>query len=105
MNMIADPREHLVVIGNGMAGMRAVEGLLKRSQRFRITGFGAEPHVNYNRIMLSGVLAGDKTVDEIVINSREWYDENGITLVTNDAVTRIDRGDKTITSANGLKVH
>ncbi len=107
MNMIADPREHLVVIGNGMAGMRTVEELLKLEggQRFRITVFGAEPHVNYNRIMLSSVLAGDKSVDQIVINSQQWYDENGITLVTNDAVTRIDRGDKTITSANGLTVH
>ncbi|HEX4273083.1 MAG TPA: nitrite reductase large subunit NirB [Rhizomicrobium sp.] len=107
MNMITDPREHLVVIGNGMAGMRTVEELLKleAANRFRITVFGAEPHVNYNRIMLSSVLAGDKTVDEIVINTRDWYDENGITLVTNDAITRINRGDKTITSANGLTVH
>src|SRR6201996_7665871 len=107
MNMITDPREHLVVIGNGMAGMRTVEELLKLEggQRFRITVFGAEPHVNYNRIMLSSVLAGDKTVDEIVINTREWYDENGITRVTDDAITRIDRGDKTITSANGLTAH
>ncbi len=62
MNMITDPREHLVVIGNGMAGMRTVEELLKleKGRRFRITVFGAEPHVNYNRIMLSSVLAGDK---------------------------------------------
>jgi nitrite reductase (NADH) large subunit len=106
MNMVADPREHLVVIGNGMAGMRTVEELLKleNGRRFRITVFGAEPHVNYNRIMLSSVLAGDKAVDDIVINSREWYDENGITLVTGDAVARIDRGDQTITSTNGLTV-
>ena len=107
MNMINDPREHLVVIGNGMAGMRTVEELLKleNANRFRITVFGAEPHVNYNRIMLSSVLAGDKSVDEIVINSREWYDENGITLVTSDAITKINRGDKTVTSASGLTVH
>ncbi|HKU54495.1 MAG TPA: FAD-dependent oxidoreductase, partial [Rhizomicrobium sp.] len=88
MNMISDPREHLVVIGNGMAGMRTVEELLKLAggKRFRITVFGAEPHVNYNRIMLSSVLAGDKSIDEIVINSREWYAENEITLITGDAV-------------------
>lgn len=106
MNIVTDPREHLVVIGNGMAGMRTVEELLKLEdgRRFRITVFGAEPHVNYNRIMLSSVLAGDKDVDDIVINSREWYNENGITLVTGDAVTRIDRGDQTITSAGGLTV-
>src|SRR5204863_713068 len=78
------PREHLVVIGNGMAGMRTVEELLKLpgGKRYKITVFGAEPHVNYNRIMLSSVLAGDKSVDEIVINSRQWYDENNITLIT-----------------------
>jgi nitrite reductase (NADH) large subunit len=107
MNMIADPRLHLVVIGNGMAGMRAVEELLKLEggARYRITVFGAEPHVNYNRIMLSSVLAGDKTVDEIVINSREWYEENGITLIAGDAVTKIDRDNGTVTSAAGLVVH
>ena len=94
MNMMTDPREHLVVIGNGMAGMRTVEELLKLSRRYRVTVFGAEPHVNYNRIMLSSVLAGDKTVEEIVINSREWYEENDITLITSDAVKKIDRDAK-----------
>ncbi|WP_198137043.1 nitrite reductase large subunit NirB [Nitrobacter hamburgensis] len=104
--MISDSREHLVVIGNGMAGMRTVEELLKLVPgRFRITVFGAEPHVNYNRIMLSGVLAGDKTVEEIVINSREWYAQNDIALITGDAVTRIDRGDRMVHSASGLSVH
>ena len=104
MNMMADPREHLVVIGNGMAGMRTVEELLKLggAERYRITVFGAEPHVNYNRIMLSSVLAGDKTMDEIVINSREWYDENGIALITGDAVKTIDRTERTVTSASGI---
>src|SRR6201996_3594779 len=107
MNMITDPREHLVVIGNGMAGMRTVEELLKLEggQRFRITVFGAEPHVNYNRIMLSSVLAGDKRGGDIIINSREWYDQNGIELVTSDAVTGINRGDRTVTSASGLTAH
>jgi nitrite reductase (NADH) large subunit len=106
MNINVDPREHLVVIGNGMAGMRTVEELLKlgAGHRFRITVFGAEPHVNYNRILLSSVLAGDKSVDEIVINSREWYDDNNITLLAGDVVTRIDRGDKAVTAASGLTV-
>src|SRR5215510_9409646 len=106
MNMIADPREHLIVIGNGMAGMRAVEELLKQNKgcRFRITVFGAEPHVNYNRIMLSSVLAGDKTVDDIVINPRSWYDENGIALVAGDPVKAIDRSAGTVTSAAGVTV-
>ncbi|MEN3977068.1 nitrite reductase large subunit NirB [Emcibacter sp. SYSU 3D8] len=100
MNMI---KQNLVVIGNGMAGMRAVEELLKHESgtRYNITVFGAEPHVNYNRIMLSSVLAGDKTVDEIVINSREWYDANGINLFTGDAVTAIDREARMVTTASG----
>jgi nitrite reductase (NADH) large subunit len=106
MNMLADPREHLVVIGNGMAGMRTVEELLKHKngRRYRITVFGAEPHVNYNRIMLSSVLSGDKSVDEIIINSREWYDGNSIRLFAGDAVTAIDREAKTVTAASGLSV-
>ena len=107
MNMIVDPREHLVVIGNGMAGMRTVEELLKlpNGPRYRITVFGAEPHVNYNRIMLSSVLAGDKDVEDIIINSREWYQDNDITLITNDAVVEINRGDRTVTAASGTTVH
>lgn len=106
MNVISNPRANLVVIGNGMAGMRTVEELLKLPSggRFRITVFGAEPHANYNRIMLSGVLAGDKTFDEIVIHNREWYQENGVTLVSGDAVAQIDRDSKFVTSANGLIV-
>jgi nitrite reductase (NADH) large subunit len=105
MNMMAHPREHLVVIGNGMAGMRTVEELLKRAGgRFRITVFGAEPHVNYNRIMLSSVLAGDKSIDDIVINPREWYDENDITLIAGDPVKGIDRAARAITSASGISV-
>ncbi len=98
--------KRLVVIGNGMAGMRTVEELLKHEsgQRYSITVFGAEPHVNYNRIMLSSVLAGDKSLDEIVINARDWYDGNGIRLVAGDAVTQIDRTAKTVTAASGLTV-
>src|SRR3546814_7970539 len=61
----ADTREHLVVIGNGMAGCRAVEELLARDpNRYRVTIFGAEPRVNYNRILLSPVLAGEKSRSE-----------------------------------------
>jgi len=98
-------RPHLVVIGNGMAGCRAVEELLARdAQRYRVTIFGAEPHVNYNRIMLSPVLAGEKTFDEIVINSREWYQENGIELVAGDPVVGIDRVNRTVTSQTGRSV-
>ncbi|TCM15766.1 assimilatory nitrite reductase (NAD(P)H) large subunit precursor [Novosphingobium sp. PhB165] len=101
-----DVREHLVVVGNGMAGCRAVEELLARDAgRYRVTIFGAEPHVNYNRIMLSPVLAGEKTFDQIVINPRAWYDDNGIELVASDPVAAIDRRAKTVTSQSGRKVH
>ena len=96
---------HLVVIGNGMAGCRAIEEILKRSPgKFRISVFGAEPRVNYNRIMLSPVLAGDKSFDEIVINDQAWYDDNAITLYSGDAVTGIDRAAKTVTAKSGLVV-
>jgi len=98
-------REHLVVVGNGMAGCRAIEELLARDAgRYRVTIFGAEPHVNYNRIMLSPVLAGEKTSEDIVINSRQWYDENDIELIAGDPVTAIDRAAKTVTSRSGRTV-
>ncbi|MGX7926376.1 nitrite reductase large subunit NirB [Tsuneonella sp. HG094] len=98
-----DSREHLVVIGNGMAGCRAVEELLARDAgRYRVTIFGAEPRVNYNRIMLSPVLAGEKSFDDIVINGHDWYDEHGIALIAGDPVLAIDRAAKTVTSRSGL---
>ncbi len=98
-----DTREHLIVIGNGMAGCRAVEELIARDAgRYRVTIFGAEPLVNYNRIMLSPVLAGEKTFDEIVINGRDWYDGNGIALVSGDPVVAIDRDLRTVTARSGV---
>jgi nitrite reductase (NADH) large subunit len=94
--------KRLVVIGNGMAGCRAVEEIIARDPgRFAVTIFGAEPRVNYNRIMLSPVLAGEKTFDEIVINTAEWYDENRITLVSGDPVVRIDRDNQTVVARSG----
>ena len=97
-----DVREHLVVVGNGMAGCRAVEEVLARDAgRYRVTIFGAEPYVNYNRIMLSPVLAGEKSFDDIVINTREWYADNGIELIAGDPVTAIDRGAKIVKSQSG----
>jgi nitrite reductase (NADH) large subunit len=68
------------MVGNGMAGVRTLEELLKIApELYDITVFGAEPHPNYNRILLSPVLAGEQTLDEIVLNSWEWYEENRIT--------------------------
>ncbi|MEM7690563.1 MAG: nitrite reductase large subunit NirB [Pseudomonadota bacterium] len=95
-------QERLVVIGNGMAGCRAVEEILAACpDRYAITIFGAEPRVNYNRIMLSPVLAGEKSFDEIVINTAEWYEENGITLVSGDPVIHIDREACQVVSRGG----
>ena len=74
-------KQRLVVIGNGMAGMRTVEELLSAgTEKYDITVFGAEPYGNYNRIMLSSVLCGEKTIEDIVINDRQWYADNGIRL-------------------------
>lgn len=99
------PRKHLVVIGNGMAGMRTVEELLALdAQAYDITVFGAEPHGNYNRIMLSPVLAGEKTLDEIMINTPAWYAQHGITLHAGNPVMRIDRQRKQVVAASGLTV-
>jgi nitrite reductase (NADH) large subunit len=93
---------HLIIIGNGMAGCRAVEEILARdATKYRITIFGAEPRVNYNRIMLSPLLAGEKSFDDIVINDQAWYDDNGITLVSGDQVVAIDRKIQTITARSG----
>ena len=65
----------LVLVGNGMAGARTVEELLKLApDMYDITVFGAEPHPNYNRILLSPVLAGEMTINDIILNSRGWYD-------------------------------
>ncbi|MGK6319153.1 nitrite reductase large subunit NirB [Sphingomonas sp. DT-204] len=98
-------RERLVVVGNGMAGCRAIEELLARDAgRYQVTIFGAEPRVNYNRIMLSPVLAGEKSFDDIVINGHDWYRDNGIELIAGDPVAAIDREARTVTSRAGRTV-
>ena len=99
---MADNKRRLVVVGNGMIGMRTVEELLRRAPgRYAITVFGAEPHPNYNRILLSSVLAGEKTLDEIVSHPLAWYAERGVTLVKGDPVATIDPAARTVTSAAG----
>ena len=93
---------NLVVIGNGMAGMRTVEELLKMAPDFyHITVFGDEPYPNYNRIMLSPVLAGEQTIDDIVLNSREWYAKNNITLHTGKRINKIDRVRRMVYAEDG----
>lgn len=99
-------RPALVVIGNGMAGMRTVEELLKLApELYRITVFGAEPHGNYNRILLSPMLAGEKTLAEIMLNPRSWYAQHGIALHTSDPVVEIDRRRRVVRSRTGIEVH
>ncbi|MCG7407295.1 nitrite reductase large subunit NirB [Paenibacillus sp. ACRRX] len=83
-------KQKLVVIGNGMAGMNAIEQLLKLTDRYEIIVIGAEPHPNYNRIMLSYVLEGSKSIDDIIINNREWYASAGIQLITGCKAVRLD---------------
>jgi nitrite reductase (NADH) large subunit len=100
--MISSKKQRLVMVGNGMAGMRTIEELLARApDLYDITVFGAEPHPNYNRILLSSVLAGEKAVDEIVINPRAWYEENNIHLLTDEPVVTLDASARTVTSVTG----
>jgi nitrite reductase (NADH) large subunit len=95
-------RLKLVLVGNGMAGVRTLEELLKIApELYDITVFGAEPHPNYNRILLSPVLAGEQTLDDIVLNSYDWYRSRGITLHAGRAITRIDRARHRVETDDG----
>jgi nitrite reductase (NADH) large subunit len=94
------PKKKLVVVGNGMAGARVVEEILKRARdRFEIVMFGAEPYGNYNRILLSNVLNGSQAATEIFMNPLAWYRENGITLHAGVRATHIDRQRKVVIGA------
>jgi nitrite reductase (NADH) large subunit len=91
----------LVMVGNGMAGVRTLEELLKLApELFDITVFGTEVHPNYNRILLSPVLAGEQTLDEIILNPLTWYQENGIELHTGCTVTQVDRVKREVHAQN-----
>jgi nitrite reductase (NADH) large subunit len=95
-------KEKLVLIGNGMAGVRTLEELIKLApESYQISVFGAEPHPNYNRIMLSPVLAGEKGLSDIILNDHAWYAEHGIELISGDAVVRIDRVRRRVIAASG----
>jgi nitrite reductase (NADH) large subunit len=98
-------KRKLVVIGNGMAGVRCVEEILNIDREsFEITIFGKEPHPNYNRILLSKVLQGDTTIQDITINDWQWYEENNIQLFTNETVTNVDTERKRIVTESGKSV-
>jgi nitrite reductase (NADH) large subunit len=95
--------ERLLIVGNGMAPGRMLEHLLEIApDRYDITIFNAEPRVNYDRIMLSPVLSGEKTYEQIVIHGDGWYVDHRITLHKGTKVTAIDRAAKTIATDNGL---
>ncbi|MEH7501642.1 nitrite reductase large subunit NirB [Neobacillus drentensis] len=95
----------LVMIGNGMAGVRTIEEILKVSAgQFEITIFGQEPHPNYNRIKLSNILQGDTNFDDIIINPLDWYKENRIQLFTGEAVVNVDVEKKRAISNLGREV-
>ncbi len=97
-------RMKLVLVGNGMAGMRTLEELLKAApDLYDITVFGDEPHPNYNRIMLSPVLAGEQTVEQIILNPRNWYVERGITLHTGRRIVKIDRKRRFVEADDGTR--
>jgi nitrite reductase (NADH) large subunit len=94
----------LVMIGNGMAGVRTLEELIRIAPGlYDITVFGAEPHPNYNRILLSPVLAGEQTLDEIVLNPLSWYAQHDITLHLGKPVVRIDRVRRVVHAADGTQ--
>ena len=94
----------LVMIGNGMAGVRTLEELLKIApDLYDITVFGAEPHPNYNRILLSPVLAGEQTLDEIILNPISWYEENNIKLHLGKKVVDVDRRNRIVRAEDGTE--
>lgn len=98
-------KQKLVMIGNGMAGIRTIEELISRdANRYDITVVGKEPYPNYNRIMLSNILQNKMTVEETIMNSYEWYEENHITLINDDPVEKVDRQSKKIITQKGIEL-
>ncbi len=95
----------LVMIGNGMAGLRTIEEILERDdERFDITIIGKEPYPNYNRIMLSNILQNKMSVEETIMNSYDWYDEHNIQLINNDPAIKIDRNNQKVMTESGIEV-
>src|SRR5262245_43012104 len=103
-DMRSTDKERLVVVGNGMAGARLLEEVMARGgrDRFEMIVFGDEPYGNYNRILLSGVLAGSHEPEDIFLNSLEWYKTNGITLHAGVRVESIDRESRLAVGAGGV---
>ena len=92
------------MVGNGMAGVRTIEELLKIApDLYDISIFGAEPHPNYNRILLSPVLSGEQTIDQIILNDLDWYTQNNIRLHISKTVTQINRKERYVLAEDGTK--
>lgn len=99
-------KQQLVLIGNGMAGVRTLEELLKLApEHYQITVFGEEPYGNYNRIMLSPVLASEKTIEQIMLNDDDWYEANRITLHKGKRVEQINRARREVIATDGTIAH
>ena len=97
-------KEKLVVIGNGMAGIACVEEILKLDpSRYEITVFGKERHLNYNRVLLSHILAGEKALKDILLHDASWYEKNGIKLHTSSKITAIRRKSRIVAAENGAE--
>ncbi|KQZ47897.1 nitrite reductase [Rhizobium sp. Root149] len=95
--------QRLVIIGNGMAPGRMLEHLFEQAPgAYEVTIFNAEPRVNYDRIMLSPVLSGEKTYEDIIIHGDAWYEAHGVTLYRGDRIVEIDRAKRTVTSQKGV---
>ena len=98
-------KQKIVLIGNGMAGVRCVEEILKlEPNRFEVTIFGSENHPNYDRIQLSKVLQGDTAIDDITLNDWNWYEKNNILLYSGETVLRIDTNKQIVYSDSNREV-
>ncbi len=93
--------KRLVVVGNGMAGVGCIEQILKHRHDFEITVFGDETHVNYNRILLSSVLAGEKSAEDIVLNDIHWYQANGIQPKLGVRIADVDSAARVVIDSEG----
>ncbi|QHH95096.1 nitrite reductase small subunit NirD [Acinetobacter gyllenbergii] len=104
-NGAAQEKLKLVLIGNGLAGMRCLEDLLDMApDRYDVTVIGEEPWGNYNRIMLSPVLSGEKTIDDIMLHPHAWYSDKGIQFIADDPAIKIDRTRKVVHTEKGESV-
>src|SRR5665213_4279875 len=103
--MSLDTKQNLVIIGNGMAPGRMLEHLFELApDQYAVTIFNAEPRVNYNRLMLSPVLSGEKTYEDIITHDDAWYAQNSVTLFKGKTVAKIDRAAKTVIAEDGTSV-